>query len=176
MCRALWPLTLWPLALWPLGLSRVPRGLAVDGDLSVPAGPHGGGPVLEAALEERGLDAIEEDAQPARASYAEMKRAEAAQEIDVMLPPQGDVIEIVVFADGGAGHEQQDLVQRIAHPPGLTVVGQLRKMLEQHGEAGPGGHIVERIEGKGRHDGLRESGSPRESRTRVNAKQGQGRR
>ena len=66
-----------------------------------------------------------------------MEGREPAQEIEVMAAPGGDVVEVVAGRNRGAHHQQQDLAQRIHHPPGLARVLKLGKMLQQQRQAIP---------------------------------------
>ena len=114
---------------------RAPRGLAVDGDEVGTVRPHLGHPALEATLEQDRIDPVEQDAQPALAGDAVVEGREAAQELQVMPAPGGDVVEVVAGGDGAADHQQQDLAQRIHHPPGLARVLELGKVLQQQRQA-----------------------------------------
>ena len=71
--------------------------------------------------------------QPALAGNAEMEFRELPQEVQVMLTPGDDIVEIVAGGDGRAGNQQQDLLERISNAPGLTFVLELRKMLQKQG-------------------------------------------
>src|SRR5262249_24913058 len=70
-------------------------------------------------------------AQPAGARHAVMEVTEAAQEIEVALAPKDDLVEVVAGGDGGAGHQEQDLLERVGDAPALALVVQLGKVLEQ---------------------------------------------
>ena len=60
-----------------------------------------------------------------------MELGETAQEIEMVLTPGDNVVEIVARGDGGAGHQQQHLGQRIHHPARFPIIGKLGKMLQQ---------------------------------------------
>lgn len=49
------------------------------------------------------------------------------QQVEMVVSPGGDVVEIVARGDGGAGHQQQHLRQRIHHPPWFALVVELGK-------------------------------------------------
>lgn len=51
----------------------------------------------------------------------------------MMLAPGSDLVEIVAGADGGAGHQQQHLVEPVHDPLRLTIVRKLGKVLQQQG-------------------------------------------
>src|SRR5215831_10119356 len=131
-------------------------GLAVDGDDVVPSRPHGGDEGREAAREQRRIDPVHQIAQPAGARHAVMEVTEAAQEIEVALAPKDDLVEVVAGGDGGAGHQEQDLLERVGDAPALALVVQLGKVLEQHRQ---GERHLHRLV----HRGLLESGPPTES-------------
>ena len=98
----------------------------------MPPRPYLGDPGLETAGEQGRIDPVQQVAQPARARHAVMEVAEAPEEIQMVLAPGDDIVEVVTRSDGGAGHQQQDLLDRIGHTPSLAIVVQLRKMLQQH--------------------------------------------
>jgi hypothetical protein len=114
-----------------------PRGLSVDGDELGPIRPHRCNPALEAALEQARIHPIEQNTQPALAGDAVMKRRKSAEEIQMMLAPRRDNVEIVAGRDRGADHQQQDFPQRISHPPRLALVLDFRKVLQQQGQTVP---------------------------------------
>jgi hypothetical protein len=58
-----------------------------------------------------------------------MEIRELPQKMQVMLAPGDDIVEIVTGGDRGAGHQQQDLLERIYNTPGLAVVLELGKVL-----------------------------------------------
>jgi len=72
-----------------------PRCLAVDGDEVVPVRPQRRDPAVEAAAEQHRVDPVDQGAQPALAGDAVMELREAPQEIEMVLAPGGDVVEIV---------------------------------------------------------------------------------
>ena len=121
---------------------RAARGLAVDGDQVVPAGPERLDPVLETAPEQDRIDPVDQSAQPPLTGNAEMKRREPAQKLEVVPAPRGDIVEIVARRDGGAGQKQKHLGQRIHHPPGLALVIEAGKMLQKQGQPRPRQRLV----------------------------------
>ena len=131
-------------------------GLAVDGDDVVPSRPHGGDEGLKAARKQRRIDPVHQIAQPAGARHAVMEVAEAAQEIEVVLAPKHDLVEVVAGGNCGAGHQQQDLLERVGHAPALALVVQLGKVLEQDRQSVRGERHLHRLV----HRGLLESGFP----------------
>ncbi len=51
-----------------------------------------------------------------------------------MLAPGGDIVKIITGRDRGAGHQQQDLLERIHNAPGLAVVREFGKVLQKQGQ------------------------------------------
>ena len=72
---------------------RAPRGLAVDGDEVVAAGPECSDPAFETSPEENGIDAVDKRAQPAFAGNAEMECREAPQKIQMMRAPPNQSVQ-----------------------------------------------------------------------------------
>src|SRR4249919_2602910 len=62
------------------------------------------------------------------------------------------VVEVVAGRNGGASHQQQNLLERIHHPPGLAVIPELGEMLQQQGQSRPRGLLVEDHDGDRVHD------------------------
>ena len=111
------------------------RGLAVDGDETGflrPALPH---PCGESGGEQRGIDAVHQDRQPAFAGNAVGVGQVPAQEIEVCGAPGGDVLVIVAVGDGAADDEQQHLGQRMQDPPHVARVLDRSEMIQQRREA-----------------------------------------
>jgi hypothetical protein len=67
----------------------------------VPSRPHGGDEGLKAAREQRRIDPVHQIAQPAGTRHAVMEVTEAAQEIEVVLSPKDDLVEVVAGGDRG---------------------------------------------------------------------------
>jgi hypothetical protein len=67
-----------------------------------------------------------------------MERREPPQEIQMMLAPRGDLVEIVARGNGGAAQQQQDFSQRKGDPPGFPLVRKPRKMAQQQSHPRPG--------------------------------------
>jgi hypothetical protein len=109
----------------------VARRLAVDGNELMPVWPQCHNPIFKAAAEQGWIDPIDEAAHPALAGYPMVKLREPPQEGEMVLAPGDDIVEIVARSDGGAGHQQQDLMQWIEDPPGFARVIKLRKMLQK---------------------------------------------
>src|ERR1700694_6178149 len=103
----------------------------------MPPRPKRGTQAVEAASEQHRIDAIDQATQPALAGNAEMELREAAQEIEIVLAPGDDVVEVVAGGDGGAGYQQEDFGQWIHDPAGLPVVGKLGKMLQKQRQTRP---------------------------------------
>ena len=141
-------------------------GLAVDGDEVVPPGPHGGDEGLEAARKQHRIDPVHQVAQPAGARHAVMEIAEAAQEIEMVLAPQDDVVEVVAAGDRGAGHQQQHLLEGVGDTPALAFVVEFGEMLEQDRQSVGGKRHFHRFV----HEGLLESEPPTESHPQRQAK------
>ena len=111
------------------------RGLAVDGDepgLLRPALAHPGG---EGGGEERGVDPVHQDGEPALAGHAVRVGQMPAEEIEVRRPPGGDVLVIVAVGDRAADHQQQHLRQRVQDAPHVARVLDLGEVIEQRREA-----------------------------------------
>ena len=51
-----------------------------------------------------------------------------------MLAPSDDIIEIVARGDRRAGHQQQDLLERVNNAPRLTLVLEMRKVPQKQGQ------------------------------------------
>ena len=51
-----------------------------------------------------------------------------------MLPPIGDFVEIITGRDRRAGHQQQDLLERVNNAPRLTLVLEMRKVPQKQGQ------------------------------------------
>src|SRR5215831_1686751 len=100
-------------------------GLAVDGNEVVPSRPHGGDEGLKAAREQRRIDPVHQIAQPAGARHAAVEVTEAAEEIEMVLPPKDNLVEVVAGGDRAAGHQEQDLLERVGDAPALALVVQL---------------------------------------------------
>jgi hypothetical protein len=66
-----------------------------------------------------------------------MERREFAQEIQMMLAPQRNCVEVVTRSDGGAGHKQQHFGQRIHHPPRLALIVEPGEMLQEQDQPSP---------------------------------------
>ena len=99
-----------------------------------------------------------------------MKRAKEPQKIEMMLAPQDDVVEIVAGGDGGAGHQQQHLMQGIHDPVRLPVVRKLGKTLDEKRQTRPGKLVVQRTKIENLHDGAPRIKAPAESHLSVNPK------
>jgi len=145
------------------------RGLAVDGDELVAVGPHRRDPILEAAPEQNRIDPVDQAAQPALARNAVMVRREPPQEVEVILAPGDDVVEIVARSDRPARHQQQDFLERVHHPPGLAAVFKRGKMLQKQTKPRPRHLLIRDRNGNRDHDrapyrirALRESSTRRQ--------------
>ena len=111
------------------------RGLAVDRHeigLLRPALPHPGG---EGGGEERGVDPVHQDGEPALAGNAVLVGQVPAEEVEMRRAPGGDVLVVVAVGDGAADDEQQDLRQRMQDPPHVARVLDLGEVIEQRREA-----------------------------------------
>src|SRR6516225_5659788 len=84
------------------------------------------------------------------------KAGPEAQEIEVVLAPKDDLVEVVAGGDRGAGHQEQDLLERVGDAPALALVVQLGEMLEQDRQSVGGERHLHRLV----HRGLLESGPP----------------
>ena len=85
------------------------RGLAVDRHqtgLVRPALPH---PAREGGGEERRVDPVHQDGEPALTRDAVRVRQLPAEEVEVRRAPGGDVLVVVAVGDGAADHQEQDL-------------------------------------------------------------------
>src|SRR6266446_6453068 len=72
-----------------------------------------------------------------------MKLRKPAQEIEVVPAPGTNLVEIVATGDRRTDDQQHHLLERIHHPPRLSVVAKLVKMLQQNGQACPRGLLVQ---------------------------------
>ena len=111
------------------------RGLAVDGDEGGSVRAQPACPGHEAVGEQVRVDAVQEDVEPTGAGNAVVIGQEATQEGEMALAPGGDVVEVVAGSDAGADDEQQNLGQRMRHPPRLAWVLDDRKMVEKAAQA-----------------------------------------
>src|SRR6266853_4809154 len=84
------------------------RRLAIDGNEIVPMRPECRNPIPETAPKQDRINPVEEAAQPALTGNAIMEVRELPQEIQVMLAPGDDVVEIVATRNRRAGYQQQD--------------------------------------------------------------------
>ncbi len=107
------------------------RGFPVYGDelgTFRPCLAHPGG---EGRREQRRIDAVHEQSEPASARNAVLVGQIAAQEADVRVAPGGDGVEMIAIGHGGADDEQQHLAQRMRDAPGLARVVDDREMVEK---------------------------------------------
>jgi hypothetical protein len=88
------------------------------------------------------INPVDEGAEPAFAGNAVMEFREPPRKVEMMLAPTDDVVEIVARRDGRTGHQQQHLVERIHHPPGLAFVVQFGEMLQQQAQLRPRHFLV----------------------------------
>jgi hypothetical protein len=127
-----------------LELYAAARGLAVDGDeggLLRPALPH---PAGEGGGEERRVDAIHQDGQPALAGNAVRVGQVPAEEAEMRRAPGGDVLVVVAVGYGAADDQQQDLVEPVGDPPHVARVLHHGEVVEQRGKARPPGLRLDR--------------------------------
>ena len=101
---------------------------AFSGQLSRTQCGEGGG-------EERGVDPVHQDGEPALAGDAVRVGQVPAEEVEVRRAPGGDVLVVVAVGDGAADHEQEDLVEPVGDPPHVARVLDLGEVLEQGREA-----------------------------------------
>src|SRR5437870_12984321 len=76
----------------------------------------------------------------------------APQEGEMVFAPGDDVVKIVAGSYGGAGHQQQNLLERIHHPPRLAVIPEFGEMLQKQAQSRPRGVLVGGRDGDGVHD------------------------
>jgi len=133
------------------------RRLAVESDEGGRVVAQLAGPIHEAGREQRGIETVHQDVEPAPAGHAVVKGQKTAQKIEMRLAPGGDVIEIIARGDRRAHHQQQHFGQRMGHTPWLARVFNDRKMIQQVGK-------TRRAEG-GLHNG--DSKSFVQSRIRI---------
>ena len=86
------------------------RRLAVDRNELMPVRPQRRHPILKAAPEQDRIDPIDEAAHPALAGNPVMELRKPPQKREMVPAPGDDIVEIVARRDGGAGHQQQDLM------------------------------------------------------------------
>ena len=106
--------------------------IATRAGLLRPALPHPGG---EGGGEERGVDPVHQDGEPALAGNAVLVGQVPAEEVEMRRAPAGDVLVVVAVGDGAADDEQQDLRQRMQDPPHVARVLHLGEVIEQRREA-----------------------------------------
>src|SRR5205823_2407591 len=111
------------------------RGLAVDGDQLWTAGPSLPHPGREGGREQRRIDAVHQDGEPARAGNTVMIRKEAAEEHKMGFAPRRDSLVIVAVGDRAAHDQQQDFRQRVRHPPRRARVFDDREMIQKRPKA-----------------------------------------
>jgi hypothetical protein len=119
------------------------RRLAVDGDELVPVRPDGSHPALEAASEQGRIDAVHQVAQPARAGDTVVELGEPPQEVEMLLTPFDDVVEIIAGGDRRTNHQEEDLLDRIEDAPRLAIVIEFGKMLQKKRQPSPRALLVE---------------------------------
>ncbi|MBV8852832.1 MAG: hypothetical protein JOY91_05500 [Sinobacteraceae bacterium] len=110
------------------------RGFAVNGEpvgTIRPALAHPGG---ADGLEQRRMDPVHQDGQPAPAGHT---RRGAAQKVQVCLAPGGDMVIVVAVGEAAADPQQQDLWERIEDAADIARILDLRQVLEQDGKTGP---------------------------------------
>ena len=81
------------------------------------------------------------------------------------MAPVGDVLEVVAGRDRTADHQEQNLRQRMRHPPGLPVVLDQREMVEQQPQ--PRFSLAQAWQGSPNHR-RRQNHNPRNPQTAVN--------
>ena len=100
-----------------------------------------------------------------------VKRAKAAQEIQMMFAPGRNVVEVVAGGNGCASHKKQNLGQRIHDPPRFALILNLRKMLQQQRQSRPRHLFIHQQIGNGGHRLLPGESSPAGNhKPRVNSK------
>ena len=110
------------------------RGLAVDRHqigLLRPGFPH---PVGEGRGEQRRVDAVHQDGEPALAWNAMLVGEVLAEKAEMRRAPGGDVFVVVAIGDATADHQKENLRQRMQDPPHVARVLHLRKVVEQRGK------------------------------------------
>jgi hypothetical protein len=105
-----------------------------------------------------------------------MEIREPAKEVEMVLAPGDDIVEVVARGDRGASQQKQDLGQRKGDPPRLAVVLQPRKMLQKQRHAGARNRLVGEKLGCRRHGRPHANQAPRESHSAVKINQPQTRR
>ena len=131
------------------------RGLAVDRHqtgLLRPGFPH---PVGEGRGEQRRVDAVHQDGEPALAWNAMLVGEVLAEKAEMRRAPGGDVFVVVAIGDTAADHQKENLRQRMQDPPHVARVLHLRKVVEQRGKPrlpgqglGSQGHVAAPIKGR----------------------------
>src|SRR5215467_2216623 len=105
---------------------------------SCPPGQSLATQLLKQPANKAGVNAVHPIAQPACTRNAMVELGELPQEIEMMPAPLDDVLEIVAGGDRGAGHQQQNLLDRIKNAPGLPVVVEPGKVLQKNGQTRSG--------------------------------------
>lgn len=116
-------------------IAAAAQGLAVEGDEIGGLAPQRRRPGHEAGLEQRRLDAIEHDAQPALLRHAEEILGIAAQERQMMLAPERDLVIVVTAGDRRAGHQEQHLAQRKLDLRRLPRIADIAEVVQQQAQA-----------------------------------------
>lgn len=128
------------------------RGLPIDGDELGSLRPGLAHPASEGRREQRRIDAVHEQGEPASARHAVLIRQIAAQEADVGLAPRCNSVEVIAIGHGGADDEQQHLAKRMRDAPGLARVVNDREMVEKRFQTRL---LFENCEGEAHHGGSR---------------------
>ena len=131
-----------------------PGRFAINSDELRPIRPRRRHPALEAALEQNRINSIEQNAQPALAGNAVFEGRKAAQHIKMRFAPGHDVVEVVARADRTANDQEQHFAHRKKHPPRLSLVRNLGKMLQQQRQTVPRHVFVKSQIGYGKHGKL----------------------
>jgi len=109
--------------------------LARDRHESGLLGPALAHPAGEGGGEERGVDPVHQDGEPALARHALRIGQAPAEKVEMRRAPGGDVLVVVAVGDGAADDEQEDLVEPVGDPPRVARVLHHGEMLEQRCEA-----------------------------------------
>ena len=127
---------------------------------------HGADPLAVAAADTRGATGGPDPRQGVQVNGSIRFIKSRSQR--VALAPQDNLVEVVAGGDHSAGHQEQDLLERVSDAPALALVVQLGKVPEQDRHSVRGESHLHRLA----HWGLVESeprrDSPRQFKTRVN--------
>src|SRR5271166_5732936 len=118
-----------------LAIVAAARGLAVEGDKVRALRPGLAHPGGESRREQRRVDLVHQQRQPAPARNAVMIGQIAAQKPEMRRSPRGNRFIVVAVGDRAANDEKQYLRQRMSHPPMVAGVLDPAEMIQKRPKA-----------------------------------------